>query len=71
LGYLAAAGYDPQGLTGYLKRLEQVGKGSQSGILATHPGIDERLENVSEAKVATVDITALPKRSKRFVDMTR
>jgi predicted Zn-dependent protease len=71
LGYLAAAGYDPQGLTGYLKRLEHVGKGSQGGILATHPGIEDRLENVSEIKVASVDITTLPKRTKRFVDMTR
>jgi beta-barrel assembly-enhancing protease len=71
LGYLAAAGYDPHGLTGYLKRLEQAGKGSKGGILATHPGTEERLENVSEAKVATVDTSALPKRSKRFADMTR
>jgi len=71
LGYLAAAGYDPQGLTGYLKRLKQAGKGSKGGILATHPGIDERLENVSQAETPSVDITALPNRTKRFVDMTR
>jgi beta-barrel assembly-enhancing protease len=71
LGYLAAAGYDPQGLTGYLKRLEQAGKGSKGGILATHPGTEERLENVSQAEVAAVDTSALPRRSKRFVDMTR
>jgi len=71
LGYLAAAGYDPQGLTGYLKRLKQAGKGSKGGILATHPGIDERLENVSQAETLSVDITALPNRTKRFVDMTR
>ena len=71
LGYLAAAGYDPQGLTGYLKRLKQAGKGSKGGILATHPGIDERLENVSQAETLSVDITALPNRTKRFADMTR
>ncbi len=71
LGYLAAAGYDPQGLTGYLKRLEQAGKGSKGGILATHPGTEERLENVSQAEVPSVDTSALPRRSKRFADMTR
>jgi predicted Zn-dependent protease len=71
LGYLAAAGYDPRGLTGYLKRLQQAGKSSKGGILATHPGTDERLENVARAEIPTVDITALPKRSKRFADMTR
>jgi len=71
LGYLAAAGYDPQGLVGYLNRLEQGGRGSKSGIFTTHPGTDERLENVRQARVAGVDTSALPKRSKRFADMTR
>ena len=71
LGYLAAAGYDPRGLTGYLKRLEQAGKGSKGGILATHPGTEERLENVNEATLAAADTSALPKRNKRFADMTR
>jgi predicted Zn-dependent protease len=71
LGYLAAAGYDPQGLTGYLKRLEQGGRGSKSGIFTTHPGTDERLENVRQASVPAVDTSAVPKRTKRFVDMTR
>ena len=71
LGYLAAAGYDPQGLTGYLKRLEQGGKGSKSGIFATHPGTDERLKNVRQSEITAVDTSSLPKRSKRFADMTR
>jgi len=66
LKYLAAAGYDPRGLTGYLKRLEQAGKGSKGGILSTHPGTDERLENVSEVEVQAVDGAALARRSKRF-----
>lgn len=71
LGYLAAAGYDPQGLVGYLNRLEQGGRGSGSGIFATHPGTDERLENVRQARVTNVDTSALSRRSKRFADMTR
>jgi predicted Zn-dependent protease len=70
LGYLAAAGYDPQGLSGYLKRLEQAGRGSQGGILATHPGIEERLENVAEAGAAKVDTSSVPRRTKRFTDST-
>jgi len=71
LGYLAAAGYDPQGLAGYLKRLEQAGRGSKGGILATHPGTEERLENVAEASAAKVDTSAVPRRTKRFTDLTR
>jgi len=71
LGYLAAAGYDPQGLTGYLKRLGQAGKGSKGGILTTHPGTDERLKNVRQSEIPSVDTSSLPKRSKRFADMTR
>jgi predicted Zn-dependent protease len=71
LGYLAAAGYDPLGLTGYIKRLEQGGKGSKGGILATHPGGDERLENVAQSGVPEADTSAVPRRTKRFADMTR
>ena len=71
LGYLAAAGYDPQGLTGYLKRLEQAGRGSKGGMLTTHPGTDERLDNVSKASVPAVDTSSVPIRTKRFADMTR
>lgn len=71
LGYLAAAGYDPQGLTGYLKRLEQAGQGSKGGMLTTHPGTDERLENVAQADVPTVDTASVPRRAKRFADLTR
>jgi len=71
LGYLAAAGYDPQALTGYLKRLEQGGKGSRSGIFTTHPGTEERLENVRQLTVPTSGLSSLAKRTSRFVDMTR
>lgn len=71
LTYLAEAGYDPQGLVGYLTRLDQAGKGSKGGILTTHPGTDERLENVRQVKIAAANTSALPKRTKRFTDMKR
>lgn len=71
LGYLADAGYDPQGLVGYLTRLDQAGQGSKGGILTTHPGTDERLENVREVKPQVVNTSAQPKRTKRFADMKR
>jgi predicted Zn-dependent protease len=71
LVYLAAAGYDPQGLSGYLKRLEEAGRGSKGGILATHPGTEERLENVAQASIPEVDAAALSRRTKRFVEITR
>jgi predicted Zn-dependent protease len=71
LGYLAAAGYDPKGLTAYLKRLEQAGRGSKGGILTTHPGTEERLENVADVSVSEVDTAGLPHRSKRFADAVK
>jgi len=71
LKFLAAAGYDPQGLTGYLKRLEEAGKGSKGGMLTTHPGTDERLEKVADAAINAADTSTVPRRSKRFTDMTR
>jgi predicted Zn-dependent protease len=72
LGYLAAAGYDPQGLVGYLKRLQQGGQGGKGGILTTHPGTDERLESVLQAAPSTkVDAAAFARRTKRFAEMTR
>lgn len=71
LKYLAAAGYDPKGLTGYLKRLEQAGQGSKGGILTTHPGTDDRLEKVADAGVPEADTASVPARSKRFAAMFR
>lgn len=71
LEYLAAAGYDPKGLTGYLKRLEQAGKGSKGGILTTHPGTDERVENVADTSVPDVDLSGQPRRTKRFAETVK
>jgi predicted Zn-dependent protease len=71
LVYLAAAGYDQQGLTGYLKRLEEGGKGSKGGIFTTHPGTEERLENVRQSAASAEDTASLARRTKRFDDMTQ
>lgn len=71
LKYLAAAGYDPKGLTGYLKRLEEAGHGSKGGILTTHPGTDERLESVAQASTPAVDTSSVSRRTKRFADLMR
>jgi len=71
LKFMAAAGYDPTGLTGYLKRLEEAGKGSKGGIMTTHPGTGDRLEKVADAGVPEVDTASVPVRSKRFAAMFR
>lgn len=71
LEYLAAAGYDPQGLVGYLTRLEKAGQGSKGGILTTHPGTDKRLEYVHQAKSPIVNTSAEPKRTRRFAALMR
>ncbi len=71
LEFLAGAGYNPLGLTGYLKRLEQAGRGSKGGILTTHPGTDERLENVAHASIPTADTSTESRRTKRFTELMR
>jgi len=49
LAFLHRAGYDPRGLTGYLKTIagEQHG-GAHQGIFATHPGMEQRLVRAQE-----------------------
>lgn len=71
LNYLAAAGYDPQGLVGYLTRLGEAGNATKRGILATHPGTDERLQNIRKKNAPIVNTASEPRRSKRFVEFTR
>lgn len=71
LSTLAATGYDPGGLLGYLQRLELAGKGSKGGILSTHPGIDERIKAVKAETSVSVNSPAVALRSKRFVEALR
>ncbi|MEN6614971.1 MAG: M48 family metalloprotease, partial [Syntrophorhabdus sp.] len=44
---LARCGYDPKALNSFLKRLEQKGRASGGGIMQTHPGTSDRIENIS------------------------
>jgi predicted Zn-dependent protease len=69
LSYLTEAGYDPKGLVGYLSRLEQAGQGSKGGILSTHPGTAERLENIGQVKSPSTNTSTMPQRSKRFAEI--
>lgn len=71
VGYLAAAGYSPQGLIGYLTRLDQGGRGSKGGILATHPGTADRLKNVQQVQTPAVNTSSQPLRAKRFAQLNR
>jgi len=47
--YLIEAGYDPQGLVNYLKRIQPEIAGG--GIMGTHPGISERIAKL-EARIS-------------------
>lgn len=71
LTYLAAAGYNPEGLTGYLTRLAKIGQGSKGGIISTHPGTDERLANVRGESPAAQNNAAQPRRNKRFAELVQ
>jgi len=44
--YLADAGYDPNGLTRFLKRLEQR-KGGSAKLFSTHPGTADRIARIT------------------------
>ncbi|MGE5894192.1 MAG: M48 family metalloprotease [bacterium] len=46
LAYLAQTGYDPHALESFVKRLIEQGRGSVGGMLKTHPGTADRLENI-------------------------
>lgn len=70
LAILAAAGYDPQGLAGYLQRLEQAGRGSKGGILNTHPGSQERLASV-RSEMPPSGASSSARRGKRFAEAVR
>lgn len=50
---LAKCGYDPRALVSFLKRLEQRGKSSGGGIMQTHPGTADRIDNISGKIPAT------------------
>jgi predicted Zn-dependent protease len=45
--YAIRAGYDPKGLTGYLKRLSKKHDKELKNLAKTHPPIDDRLANIA------------------------
>ena len=53
---LAKCGYDPRALPSFLKRLEQRGRSSGGGIMQTHPGTADRIENISGKMPSTAQI---------------
>ncbi len=65
--YLAATGYDPRFLKAYLERLISRNKGSEKGIMKTHPATSDRVANVaSNLPDQRVDTTRLNDRNHRF-----
>jgi len=48
MSYLAKAGYNPKALKHFLERMTTLGKESEGGILKTHPGTGDRIENVKK-----------------------
>jgi predicted Zn-dependent protease len=70
LQYLVKTGYDPRALQSFLEQLAMTGKGSQGGILKTHPGTDDRLDAVRGAMPGTAADAAMEKfRTDRFARM--
>ena len=68
LTFMHRAGYDPQGLTGYMVKLaKEQTSGEKTGLFTTHPGMNERLAKarsvISENKWPP---TTHPTRDQRF-----
>jgi predicted Zn-dependent protease len=64
--YIAAAGYDPRSYLRFLQRLQaKSGRSRQSSIMSTHPGIAERIGNVS-AEIDRLNITGGATLADRF-----
>ncbi|HBL25016.1 MAG TPA: peptidase M48 [Deltaproteobacteria bacterium] len=70
---LAKCGYDPRALPSFLKRLEQRGRSSGGGIMQTHPGTADRIENISGKMPSTGQIhpRAIEARMARFSGAVR
>jgi beta-barrel assembly-enhancing protease len=70
--YLAKSGYNPNALPDFLKRLAGKGKTSGGGILQTHPGTKDRIDNISgKIPAANLDIKAVELRTSRFNKVPR
>jgi len=70
--FMAKSGYNPKALGDFLKRLAQKGKSSGGGIMQTHPGTADRIDNIS-GKIPSVRIApnAIQVRTVRFGKFVR
>lgn len=67
LSYLSKAGYKPEALKDFLNRLVSKGKGSEGGLLKTHPATADRLKEVENNMPSVeVDASSVQLRAKRF-----
>jgi predicted Zn-dependent protease len=67
LNYLAATGYDPHALKTFLDRLVSGSKGSEGGIMKTHPATSARIDNVvANMPEQKGDTSRLKERNRRF-----
>lgn len=47
--FTAMAGYDPNGLVRFLRRMRDEQKSGKTDVFSTHPGIDERIKRLEDA----------------------
>ncbi len=67
LAYLAATGYEPRALKDFLERIVKQSKGSEGGIMKTHPATSDRIENViANMPEQKADPALVQMRSRRF-----
>ncbi|MDP2156831.1 MAG: peptidase M48, partial [Nitrospirota bacterium] len=65
---LAKAGYSPQALKDFLDRQANSGKASEGGIMKTHPGTSDRIDNIKGSLPSTgCDPALIKKRADRFI----
>lgn len=68
---LVKAGYDPQGLSRFLQKLEEFDpSGGKGGVMSTHPGRAERMKKI-EAQIAKLGNPAGATLADRFKKSTR
>ncbi|NJD55365.1 MAG: peptidase M48 [Nitrospirae bacterium] len=65
--YLSGSGYNPEALKDVLERMVSSGKGSEGGIMKTHPGTTDRIDNIrADIPRTSADPGPLGKRTGRF-----
>ena len=69
---LSGSGYDPEALKDVLGRMVSSGRGSEGGIMKTHPGTTDRIDNIrTSLPVEPADPVPLGKRTGRFSALLR